>query len=372
MRRGQERDGPGMAGQPGGEEPAPAVTREIAAEAAVWIARLHGPARSKHMERECLAWQASSPAHRLAFERCTDLWMDIGSVDRAAVARAASRAPAQDPPKRVGAGQTLQSRRRWAGPRAFASATAAAVALAALLAIQPWRDIDSYDTRIGEQRLVVLQDGTRISLNTSTRVKVELSKTQRHVTVEGGEAFFEVAKDASRPFVVQAAGTEVTATGTAFAVRLVPTGAGTTEALDVTLVEGQVVVRGAESQAAAADIATAIVMAAGERIRLGDARHRKGAQTTATAALHRDRPRIDHVLAWKRGEVIFDNTLLSDALAEMNRYSSTPILVDGSLAQLRVSGLHKAGDNASFARAVAALHGLVLREQADRLELRPM
>ena len=76
----------------GGRGAEPAVTREMAAEAAVWIARLHGPQRSKVLERECLAWQALSPAHRLAFERCTDLWMDVAGVDRAAVARACAAA----------------------------------------------------------------------------------------------------------------------------------------------------------------------------------------------------------------------------------------------------------------------------------------
>jgi hypothetical protein len=74
-----------------GPEPlAPVVTREIAAEAGVWIARLHGPERSNHMERECRAWQAKSAAHRLGFERGTDLWMEAAGVNRAAVARAAA------------------------------------------------------------------------------------------------------------------------------------------------------------------------------------------------------------------------------------------------------------------------------------------
>jgi transmembrane sensor len=245
------------------------------------------------------------------------------------------------------------------------------VALIAVLVIQPWRDIDTYDTGIGEQRLVVLQDGTRMSLNTSTRVQVELSQAQRRVSVEGGEALFEVAKDTSRPFVVQAAGIDVTATGTAFAVRLTPSGEGARDALDVTLVEGQVVVRGASGKAASS-IAQPIVLAAGERIRFQGDQSRKGAQETEdTTAPQRDRPRMDQVLAWKRGEAVFDNALLPEALAEVNRYSAMPITADASLAQLRISGQYKTGDNPGFARAVAALHGLSVREHAGRLELVP-
>jgi transmembrane sensor len=89
------------------------------------------------------------------------------------------------------------------------------------------------------------------------------------------------------------------------------------------------------------------------------------------SAPEHDRPRLDQVLAWKRGEAVFDNASLPEALAEMNRYSATPIMADPSLAALRISGLYRTGDNAGFARAVAALHGLVLRAHADRLELLP-
>jgi transmembrane sensor len=80
---------------------------------------------------------------------------------------------------------------------------------------------------------------------------------------------------------------------------------------------------------------------------------------------------MDQVLAWKRGEAVFDNASLPEALAEMNRHSAAPIMADPSLAGLRISGLYRTGDNAGFARAVAALHGLVLREHTDRLELLP-
>ncbi|MDC6168279.1 FecR family protein [Paucibacter sp. XJ19-41] len=351
------------------------MTREIAAEAAVWIARLHGPDRSNHMERECRAWQARSAAHRLAFERGTDLWMEAAGVDRAAVARAAAASrPEGQGGEGQGASPARASRKEWHWPRPWplALSLTAAVLVVAMLVGQPWRDIDSYDTGIGEQRLVILKDGTRMSLNTSTRVKVELDQTQRRVRVEGGEAFFEVAKDASRPFVVQAAGTEVTATGTAFVVRLTPSIAGASEALDVTLVEGQVVVREAERRTQTPKIVPPIVMAAGERLRVrGDQGTGGNASRASPAQPQRDRPRMDQVLAWKRGEAVFDNASLPQALAEMNRYSATPIMADPSLAVLRISGLFKTGDSAGFAQAVAKLHDLRVRELPDRVELLP-
>ena len=341
-----------------GPDDEPQVTREIAAEAAVWIARLHGPGRSKAMERECLAWQARSSAHRLAFERCTDLWMDAAGVDRAGMVRV----PGADAPG--GAGRV--GRRKFP-PRAVALALAM---LVVVLAFRPWLDAGHYGTGVGEQRLVVLADGSRMSLNTATRVRVVLGRDRRLVELVSGEAMFEVAKDASRPFVVRAAGSEVVATGTAFVVRVAPgidaardAGDG---ALDVPLVEGRVVVRGADSGVTARPAGLPVAMSPGERLRV-PGRDRGGAGGAARV----DRPRMDQVLAWKRGEAIFDNTALLDALAEMNRYSAVPVVVADpqALGGLRVSGLFKTGDNASFAHAVAVLLGLVVREGPDRLEL---
>jgi transmembrane sensor len=335
----------------------PLVTPEIAAEAAVWVARLHGPDRSLCMDRECLAWQARSAAHRLAFERCTDTWQDVAGLTLSSYASAASFGVAPDA-KRAG---PLKPR-RWV-------LAATALAVAGILVLQPWRTGDTYVTGVGEQRVVVLPDGTRMSLNTATRVRVELARAQRTVKVEGGEALFEVAKDVRRPFVVQAASTEVVATGTAFVVRLTPASQGVGAALAVTLVEGQVVVRAADTAAGAA-LSTPVVMAAGDRVRL---RQLGGVAIAGVPceAMQVDRPRMDHALAWKRGEAIFEDVSLLDAVAEMNRYSPTPIMLTGAVALdgLRVSGVLRTVDNANFARAVAALHGLVVRERSGRLEL---
>ena len=338
----------GQGGEQGG------VTPEIAAEAAVWIARLHGPSRSAQMEREFRAWQALSAAHRLAFERCTDTWQDVAGLTLSTYAHAVSSGAPARGVQRAG----RLKRRAWA-------LAATTLVVCSVLVLQPWQAADAYATGVGEQRLVVLQDGTRLSLNTATRVRVDLGAAQRTVHVEEGEALFEVAKDARRPFVVKVAGTEVVATGTAFVVQFVPRSKGAGDSLAVTLVEGQVVVRGA-AVATEAALPRPVVMAAGERMRL----HPSGgaAKLTATQV---DRPRMEQVLAWKRGEVLFDDASLLDAVAEMNRYSPTPIRLAGEVAlgRLRVSGLFRTGDNASFARAMAALHGLVVLERPDGLEL---
>lgn len=347
-------------GQRAQREGRPVVTPEIAAAAAVWVARLHGPDRSPRMEREFLAWQARSAAHRLAFERCTDTWQDVAGLTLSTYAHAVSAgAPARESQR---AGRL--DRRGWA------LAALVALVVGGVLVQQPWQAADAYATRVGEQRLVILQDGTRLSLNTATRVRVDLGAAQRTVHLEEGEALFEVAKDAHRPFVVKVAGTEVVATGTTFVLQFVPRSKAASDSLAVTLVEGQVVVRDAASSAPGTAFPRPVVMAAGERMRL----HPSGGAAkpgVPTIAPQVDRPRMDQLLAWKRGEAVFDNVSMLEAVAEMNRYSSTPIKVAGASAQgsLRVSGIFRTGDNASFARAMVALHGLVLRERPDGLEL---
>lgn len=341
------------------------VTPEIAAEAAVWVARLHGPERSRQMERECLAWQGRSAAHRLAFERCTDTWQEVAGIDLRTYARAAAgaageaRAGAFPEQARAGGRRTM----RWA-----VLATLAVVTLGLTL-LQLWDMGEAHSTGVGEQRLVVLPDGSRMSLNTATRVSVALGREQRTVKVESGEALFEVAKDASRPFVVKAADAEVLATGTAFLVRVTPGSQGISDALAVTLVEGQVVVSRAKGGAAGVMPAGPVLMAPGERVRLSGVRR---AETPGPVQV--DQPRMDQLLAWKRGEAIFDDVSLLEAVAEMNRYSSMPIRLAGvgDLSGLRVSGVFRTGDSAGFARAVALLHGLVVRELPDRLELAPV
>jgi transmembrane sensor len=355
-----------MSGRPtpaadGSEESSPVVTPEIAAEAAVWIARLHGPDRSIRMERECLDWQGRSAAHRLAFERCTEPWQDVPRVTLVD-AFTAMASHGASPDKGPETPQATRSR------RPFALAVIA-VLLVGGACVQLWRASGFYATGVGEQQLVVLDDGTRLSLNTDTRVRVSMDSSRRSVDVENGEALFEVAKDPRRPFVVRAAGSEVVALGTVFSVRVEPRHLSVGDTMSVTLVEGQVTVHSiARRSADGAASAWSLTMNPGDRLRrISPAAG--GSEASSTVEV--DRPRIESVMAWKRNEAMFDDVALADAINELNRYNRTQIVLvgDASLARLRVSGVYRTGDTAGFARDVAALHGLVVHEREGRLEL---
>lgn len=342
---------------PGGMETRPKVTPAIAAEAAVWVTRLHGPDRSPQMERDLRAWQAQSAAHQEAFEKCTDAWLDVEKIKLSTAYETVSRRNPWQP------GGGYRGRQRWA-----AMAASVAVLAVGLFIGRQWWNEGAFSTDVGEQRVVMLEDGTRMILNTDTRLRVSFGNRQRTVNVNSGEAIFEVAKDSARPFVVRVAGSEVVAVGTAFSVRYGAAVANAPREVAVTLIEGQVSVR-AVPGAGGADIApaSAILMKPGERLRLDTA-----PSATSTAVPKVDRPNVEQVTAWKRSEAVFDATAMSEAVAEMNRYSRTQIVLVGKLADsnLRVSGLYRTGDNVGFANAVASLHGLTLKNDGGRLELR--
>ncbi|HEY5757299.1 MAG TPA: FecR domain-containing protein, partial [Steroidobacter sp.] len=232
---------------------------------------------------------------------------------------------------------------------------AAGVAMACLvLAIAThlmWRD-PSYATQLGEQRTVRLDDGSRISLNSLSRLVVEYSGSQRRVRLEEGEAFFEVTTNPSRPFVVAAGGSEVTAVGTTFTVRYEP------DRLAVVLVEGKVLVS-TPSHASVGQAASQVTLLPGERLILS-------AQSPAQV----DKPRAGSVAAWRRGEIVLDKTTLAEAVREMNRYDQTRLLIDDdAVGRLLVGGIFRTGDNLAFARAMAELHHLRLVREDGQIRL---
>lgn len=344
-----------------GEGRQPKVPPHVMAEASVWIARLHGPSRSPEMERECLAWQAQSALHRQAFEWCTDAWVEVRGVRVSDAYRsAAAMAKSSGAESSKGSGT-------WRPWWTLMSA-AAMIVVGAAFALHHWRGGDVYETRIGELQSVMLNDGTRMSLNTETRLRVDLGTNQRSVTVQGGEAMFEVAKDPHRPFIVRVGDSEVVVVGTVFSVRLTGGGGrGARDALAVTLIEGEVTLRAASGNAPHGIAPPQpMQMRAGDRVRLA-----KPSTASAAVVPQLDRPRIEQVVAWKRSEVVFEDVSLGEAVAEMNRYNRTPIVLPADIAVsgLRVSGLYRTGDSSGFAHAVAALHGLAVHDRGGRLEL---
>jgi transmembrane sensor len=319
------------------------------AEASVWIVRLHGAHRTPELEAGFRRWLGSHPDNAAEFERVTAVWESAPHASIAGLPRVVHRERSSPAPRRF----------------AIAATLLLVAAGGGFLSYRLERDPE-YVTAIGEQRTVPLDDGSRIALNSNSRVQIEFTAEKRTVRLLRGEAFFDVAHNKERPFVVIAGESEVTAVGTAFEVRYEP------DHIDVTLVEGKVdVTSTAEPLGSPANVSSSLSglrqlsssgyrMTAGERLSIA-----KGAPAKV------DAPRVEAVTAWRRGEVMLDDTPLTEAIAEMNRYSKNPLIIDGSsIATLRVSGIYHTGDSAGFAQTVAQLYGLQVTQEGGQIHLR--
>jgi transmembrane sensor len=205
-----------------------------------------------------------------------------------------------------------------------------------------------FGTALGEVRKVPLDDGSVAAINTESRVQVEMKPQIRRVTLAKGEVWFKVAKDARRPFVVEAGEVRVRAVGTAFSVRRRDNGA------DVLVTEGVVAtwVVGHEDRE--------IRVSAGSRAFVSEDQPPQAVEAKAE---------IDNALAWRDGQVALYGETLADAAAEFNRYNARKIVIpDPRLASEKVVGQFRTDDPEAFAQAAASTLGA--RVVADNSTLR--
>jgi transmembrane sensor len=206
-----------------------------------------------------------------------------------------------------------------------------------------------YRTGIGERSAVVLPDGSVATLDTDSQLKVAYSKSERGVYLLRGQALFEVAKNKVRPFQVHAAGQLITAVGTTFNVRV------RGDRVQVSMVEGVVRVRPTEPKAGAGAPVQELTLRAGESL-VADASQPSLIQPIDTS----------QIATWRGGLLVFEDEKLSDAVAEINRYTNKPIkLADASLGQYRVTGVFKTNDTSHFAEAMSEVFPVEVVQDAE-------
>jgi len=232
-----------------------------------------------------------------------------------------------------------------------------AMAAAAVLAVMilPRDDGQELSTGIGEVRRVSLADGSIAVLNTASRVAVSLRPTQRAIRLEQGEAWFQVAHDEARPFVVQAGTLRVRAVGTAFGVRRHEGGS------ELLVSEG-VVEWWLEGQEA-----NRRRLEAGDRTFVGTEPSliREIVPVTST-----DMEELQRGLAWRDGDIILKGETVDYAVAELNRYNRRRIVVtDPQIGRERLVGYFRTNDPANFARAVVQMTGARMSEDESEIRL---
>ncbi|WP_291836971.1 FecR domain-containing protein, partial [Brevundimonas sp.] len=302
-------------------------------EAAAWHARLGVRNVSTATIEEFFAWRAE-PTNAAAYRRVEKIWADTGKLG--------------GDPEIAGALEAAMSRKAGAAssrgvPRTLLGL--AAVGAAAALAIGAWAWQQSrtvFATGVGEQRLVQLADGSSIRLDTASRIRVRFADGRRLVDLERGQALFTVAHDRTRPFIVDAGGTQVTAVGTVFDVRR----DGAT--VSVTLVSGAVDVTPEGAGRAVRR------MAAGEQTRVSS----NGLDTQAAD--------VEAETSWTDGRIVFRDTPLRQAVSEVNRYLTAKIELDAaSLDAVPVNGVFRTGDRDAFVSTASQVFELEVSPGPD-------
>jgi transmembrane sensor len=359
------------------------MNKQVYEEASEWLVELRVDEDVDASTRERLdAWFRESPHHIRAFLELSSIWEDgsdpdldrRNSTDALIVrARAATNVVRLEPGER-------EARKPREDSTHVHRSVFVAVALARILS---WRSVltaslmlaclttglgvlyhnlsSTYATQTGEQRSIRLRDGSQLTLNSRSRIRVRYSERERDVDLLEGQALFQVAKDPARPFVVRSGSTRVRAVGTLFDVyrktawTTVTVVEGRVAVLPVLNVPGRPLDRARTPDIADSGDSGAILVSAGDQVTV-----------TPSAVTQPTHANVAVVTAWTQRELVFDLTPLPDVIQEFNRYNVRQMIVsDAKLNDFHVTGVLSTTDPASFLRFLRAQPGISV-EETDR------
>ena len=284
--------------------------QRIDEEASDWAARLDGGELSSSDQATFSAWFNASPEHQRAFAYYREL---CGQLDTHVEARLAAAAETV-----VEDRKSARTRRRL-----VAAMLAAAAAIALIVTVASNRSLNLV-TKTAERHVATLDDGSKVDLNARTELVVDFTRKERRVHLVSGEALFTVAKDAKRPFIVETATGFVRVTGTVFNVR-----ASTAQSTEVTVLEGTVRVRSSCDATNECPVTSNLQAVLSDKNVMIRALPDGGAQD---------------VVAWRQGQVVFNDTPLGDAISRFASYHARKIIVDPRAADLRLGGRYSLDD----------------------------
>jgi transmembrane sensor len=364
-------------------EMAMASSRQIELIASAWLSRRDGAEWTAHDQLQLDAWLQESTAHRVAYLRLDAAWrqsdrlkalgagVPAGAVPERGAWGMAPLPESRATPSESGTDGEPSAPARVAAarhPRALSLATrklpksrprrllryaTAGFALVVLASLAlGWRhyaavDQASYRTAIGGLQDVPLPDGSVITLSSDSRILVTLSRNERHIDLQQGEAFFKVAKDPGRPFVVSACDRRAIAVGTRYDVRR--------DASELRVIVTQGVVRLESDNGPGGRRRPSTLLPAGSIALASDA----GVVVNSGSV-----QQAEEFLSWRSGFLSFHDTPLASAAAEFNRYNARKIVIgDASIGSLRVGGNFRWSNAETFVRLlelgfpVRAVHG---------------
>lgn len=292
--------------------------------AAQWVARMDSGDWTDADEAELQRWLAARPSRHGLLLRTQAIWLSAERLYADAV---------EEWKVGEGAARSLKwSRRMAVGGIAVAAGVAA---ISGLRRRTPVGGGVGYATELGEIRRVPLADGSVMTINSASELAVRMDVAERQVELARGEAWFDVAKDAARPFVVSARGVKAQAIGTAFSVRM------RDAAVEVLVNEGTVEAWSDEASG------QKIRITAGQRALIGDNSEVRMEPEQSSS--------VDRALAWRSGLIDLNGTTLSDAIEEFNRYNERKIvLANADTGTELVDGVFRINDPVGFALSIEA------------------
>lgn len=347
--------------------------KAIQDEAALWVVRMDQRALSEQETQALKSWLRASSTHARIFRETVEVY---GSAD---ILLVLSDLFPLEPVKKPKQQQPL-FRQKYS--LAFA---ACAMVLVTALSVFMWqgrwdpfddgsRDLANYSTLVGGKKVVVLSDGSTVILNTDTSVAIRFNDQRREVVLERGEAYFEVAKNPERPFVVYAGDGQVTAVGTAFSVRMHQS------LVEVAVTEGKVAVQSDRAERdllplpsmgnglsgvvkGEADQIRAVLVQSGQVVTYDD---------QVIAELEIVAPEVmARKMIWQQGMLAFEAEPLENVIAEFSRFTHLEIIIaDDELKAVKVDGYFKSDDITGMLDSLQYNFGIeIARLDKDRIRL---
>jgi transmembrane sensor len=319
---------------------------EASDRAAQWIIAREEDGWTESDQADFEAWLEESDGNKAAYWRLKHSWREADRIVALGHSRTSGDNMSEPSPRDRGA-------RWWFS---IAAAIAAIVAIGYHKSVS-WREpatavaTKQFATEIGARKVVDLADGSRVELNTRSRLRVAVTDRRREIWLDGGEAYFEVAHRDGLPFIVHAGNRQVTVLGTKFSVRRIG------NEVAVAVLEGRVRVDELEGTRS---LRSTII--AGGDIAL--------TSEQATLVTARSEQRVENSLAWREGMLNFDQMRLSDVAAEFNRYNRRPIIVtDARAGEMRIGGMFPATDPEAFVRLLRDAYGLKVEDRPEAIRI---
>lgn len=319
---------------------------EIEQQAAAWLARKDGDRWCAAEQTQLDQWLGLATAHRVAYLRLAAAWSKADQLAPGAPMPAL-------PPARPDHAIAKAERRflpRFSEWRIAAAVLVTVGATAGLLAVRADFSEVRYETQLGAHQTHALKDGSKLTLNTATLVRARVSQSERTVWLDKGEAYFDIAHDTAHPFVVISGANRITVLGTKFTVRREASGT------NVVVIDGRVQVENGQISSQ-----SPVILVKHQKVVATQANMLKSDESDA---------RIEQILSWRDGKLIFDQVTLDYAAGEFNRYNKKKlVMADAEAAKLRIGGRFDVGNVKGFANLLQRGFGLDVRETEDTITI---